>query len=42
VRTLGGEAFLDRLDPSACEADLQLESATAQDAAADVVARSVG
>ena len=42
ARRLGGEAFLDRLDPSACEADLQLQSATAQEAAADVVARSLG
>jgi carboxylate-amine ligase len=39
---LGGETFLARLDPSACEADLQLQSATAEEAAADVVARSVG
>jgi carboxylate-amine ligase len=42
ARTLGGEAFLDRLDPSTCEADLQLQRATAQEAAADVVARSLG
>jgi carboxylate-amine ligase len=42
ARTLGGEAFLDRLDPSTCEADLQLQSDTAEDAAADVVARSLG
>ena len=42
ARALGGEALLDRLDPSTCEADLQLQSATAQEAAADVVARSVG
>jgi gamma-glutamyl:cysteine ligase YbdK (ATP-grasp superfamily) len=41
ARALGGEAFLDRLDPSACEADLQLQSATAQDAAAELAARSV-
>jgi glutamate---cysteine ligase / carboxylate-amine ligase len=41
ARSLGAEAFLDRLDPSACEADLQLQSATAQDAAAELVARSV-
>ena len=42
ARTLGGEAFFDRLDPSACEADLQLQRDTALDAAADVVARSLG
>jgi gamma-glutamyl:cysteine ligase YbdK (ATP-grasp superfamily) len=42
ARTLGGEAFLDRLDPSTCEADLQLQRATAQEAAADIVARSLG
>jgi glutamate---cysteine ligase / carboxylate-amine ligase len=41
ARNLGGEAFLDRLDPSACEADLQLQSATAQEAAAELAARSV-
>jgi carboxylate-amine ligase len=41
ARTLGGEAFLDRLDPGACEADLQLQSATAQEAAAELAARSV-
>jgi len=39
---LGAEAFLDRLDPGACEADLQLQSDTAREAAADVVARSLG
>jgi len=42
ARALGGEAFLDRIDPTACEADLQLQRATAQEAAADVVARSLG
>ena len=42
ARALGGDAFLARLDPSACEADLQLQSDTAVEAAADVVARSVG
>jgi gamma-glutamyl:cysteine ligase YbdK (ATP-grasp superfamily) len=42
ARALGGEAFLDRIDPSGCEADLQLQSATAQEAAAELVARSVG
>ena len=39
---LGCEAFLDRLDPSGCEADLQLTSSTPQEATAGVVARSVG
>jgi glutamate---cysteine ligase / carboxylate-amine ligase len=42
ARALGGERFLDRLDPSTCEADLQLQSDTPEDAAADVVARSLG
>jgi len=42
ARALECESFLDRLNPKTCEADLQLQSATAQDAAADVVARSVG
>jgi carboxylate-amine ligase len=42
ARELGAEALLDRLDPAACEADLQLQSETAQDAIADVVARSLG
>ncbi len=41
-RALGSEAFLDRLDPTACEADLQLQRDTAKDAAADVVARTLG
>ncbi len=41
ARALGGESFLDRLDPTACEADLQLQSTTAQEAAAELVARSV-
>jgi carboxylate-amine ligase len=41
ARALGGEVILDRLDPSACEADVQLQSATAEDAAAALVARSV-
>jgi carboxylate-amine ligase len=41
ARALGSEEFLDRIDPSACEADLQLKSATAEEAAADVVARSL-
>ena len=42
ARALGGEELLDLLDPSGCEADLQLEHASAEDAAADLVARSVG
>jgi carboxylate-amine ligase len=42
ARDLGGERFLDRIDPAACEADLQLRSSTPQDAIADVVARSLG
>jgi carboxylate-amine ligase len=42
ARTLGGEAFLDCLDPSSCEADLQLTSGTAQEATAELVGRSVG
>jgi gamma-glutamyl:cysteine ligase YbdK (ATP-grasp superfamily) len=42
ARELGGEPFLDRIDPRACEADLQLQSDSPQDAIADVVARSVG
>jgi carboxylate-amine ligase len=42
ARALGGESFLDRLDPGACEADLQVLSDNARDAAADVVARSLG
>lgn len=41
ARALGGEGFLDRLDPSTCEADLQLQSATAQEAAAELATRSV-
>ena len=40
ARTLGGEALLDRIDPNSSEADLQL-SDTAQDAAADIAARSL-
>ena len=42
ARELGSERLLDRIDPGACEADLQLESATPQEATADVAARSVG
>ncbi|HEX7625848.1 MAG TPA: YbdK family carboxylate-amine ligase [Gaiellaceae bacterium] len=42
ARALGGAALLDRIDPTACEADLQLVHATAQEAAADLVTRSLG
>jgi carboxylate-amine ligase len=41
ARTLGGESLLDRIDPTASEAGLQARSSTAQEAAADLVARSV-
>ena len=42
ARALGGAELLARLDPAACEADLQLEHGSAQAAAADLVARSLG
>ncbi|HVU79031.1 MAG TPA: YbdK family carboxylate-amine ligase [Gaiellaceae bacterium] len=42
ARRLGSEALLARIDPSGCEADLQLQADSAQDAAADLVARTVG
>ena len=42
AHALGGAEFLDRIDPSACEADIQLQHDTALEAAADVVVRSVG
>jgi glutamate---cysteine ligase / carboxylate-amine ligase len=42
ARELGADSFLDRIDPRACEADLQLQSESPQEAIADVVARSVG
>ncbi|MDX6427013.1 MAG: glutamate---cysteine ligase / carboxylate-amine ligase [Gaiellaceae bacterium] len=42
ARELGGEAFLDRIDPSGCEADLQLTSDTAPEATAQLVHRSLG
>jgi carboxylate-amine ligase len=42
ARALGGEALLDRIDASSCEADLQLAFATPEEAAADLVARSLG
>ncbi len=38
---LGAEALLDRIDSQGCEADRQLGSATALEATADLVARSV-
>ena len=38
---LGTAELAARLDPGTCEADLQLQSETAQDAAADLVARTV-
>jgi glutamate---cysteine ligase / carboxylate-amine ligase len=41
ARRLGAEEQLGRLDPSASEADLQLAAATALEAAADLVARSL-
>ena len=41
ARTLGSEALLDRIDPTVSEATLQLRSDTAQDAAADIAARSI-
>jgi carboxylate-amine ligase len=42
ARALGGEPFLDRIDPHRCEADLQLTSDTAQEATAELVGRSLG
>jgi glutamate---cysteine ligase / carboxylate-amine ligase len=41
ARELGGEALLARLDPTGCEADLQLSAESAQAATAALVARSV-
>jgi glutamate---cysteine ligase / carboxylate-amine ligase len=38
---LGGEELLARFDPRGCEADLQLQSATPEEATADLVARSL-
>jgi carboxylate-amine ligase len=40
-QSLGGEVLLDRIDPTGSEADLQLRSASAQEAAADIAARSL-
>jgi carboxylate-amine ligase len=42
ARQLGGEALLARIDPTACEADLQRQAASAADATADLVSRSLG
>jgi carboxylate-amine ligase len=42
ARRLGGEALLDRIDPRASEAELQRRCGTAQEAAADIAARTVG
>jgi glutamate---cysteine ligase / carboxylate-amine ligase len=41
ARELGGEAVLDRLDPSSSEAELQLAAETAREAAAELVTRSL-
>ncbi|MFZ1880970.1 MAG: YbdK family carboxylate-amine ligase [Gaiellaceae bacterium] len=41
ARSLGGEPLLERIDPSGSEADLQLVHESAQDAAADIAARSL-
>ncbi len=41
ARSLGGETLLDRIDPSTSEADVQLAQESAQDAAADIAARSL-
>jgi carboxylate-amine ligase len=41
ARSLAGEELLDRIDPTTSEADLQLECESAQDAAADLAARSL-
>jgi carboxylate-amine ligase len=42
ARALGGEELLAQIDPSGCEADVQLEQPTAEEAAADLVVRSLG
>ncbi len=42
AQRLGGADLLARLDPAACEADLQLEQESPHAAAADLVARSLG
>jgi carboxylate-amine ligase len=41
ARELGGGELLGRIDPETCEADLQLRFATAPEAAADLVVRSL-
>jgi carboxylate-amine ligase len=41
AKELGGEPLLDRIDPTASEADAQLQRESAVDAAADIAARSV-
>jgi glutamate---cysteine ligase / carboxylate-amine ligase len=41
ARELGGSEALARIDPATCEAELQAAQPTAQDATADVVARSL-
>jgi glutamate---cysteine ligase / carboxylate-amine ligase len=41
ARSLGGDVPLGRLEPTRCEADLQLDAASPRDAAAALVARSV-
>ncbi len=38
---LGSSTLIGRIEPAACEADLQLEAASPQEAAADLVTRSV-
>jgi carboxylate-amine ligase len=42
ARALGGEELLGRIDATGCEADLQGRHASAEEATADIVARSVG
>jgi gamma-glutamyl:cysteine ligase YbdK (ATP-grasp superfamily) len=42
ARSLGGADALALIDPVVCEADLQLRSANAVDAAADLVTRTLG
>jgi carboxylate-amine ligase len=41
ARELGAESLVERIDPSASEASLQLQAETALDAAADIVARTL-
>jgi len=42
ARSLGGADALAQIDPATCEADLQLQSESAAEAAADLVARTLG